>query len=85
MAPDLRLRIEHFQIVNESDVHRITQRGESGGDGHACILASMQPTHATSDMAYAEARLGQSRDSNHASVVSVRRACGGCGWPASPA
>ncbi len=60
-APDLRLRIEHFQIVNTTDLPRVHQRGEAAGGGHACILASMQPTHATSDMAYAEARLGPER------------------------
>eukprot|EP00965_Chrysotila_dentata_P186070 6143114-Pleurochrysis_carterae.AAC.1 len=60
-APDLRLRIEHFQIVNASDIARIHSRGEAAGGGHACMLASMQPTHATSDMAFAEARLGAER------------------------
>ena len=44
-APDLRLRIEHFQIVNVSDISRVHQRGESPAGGRACILASMQATH----------------------------------------
>ena len=60
-APDLRLRVEHFQIVNVSDIHRVHQPGETYGGGHACILASMQPTHATSDMVFAEKRLGGER------------------------
>ena len=60
-APDLRLRIEHFQIVNVSDIARVHQPGESYHGGHACILASMQPTHATSDMVFAEDRLGPAR------------------------
>ena len=59
--PDLRLRIEHFQIVNETDLPRVHRPGESYGGGSACILASMQPTHATSDMGFAEARLGRAR------------------------
>ena len=58
-APDLRLRIEHFQIVNESDVSRVTYPGTNAS--RACILASMQPTHATSDMEFAESRLGPER------------------------
>ena len=57
--PDLRLRIEHFQIVNESDIPRIHAAGESRRS--ACVLASMQPTHATSDMGFAEERLGPER------------------------
>ena len=60
-APDLRLRIEHFQVVNASDLPRVRQPGERHGGGSACILASMQPTHATSDMAFAEERLGRER------------------------
>ena len=35
-APDLRLRIEHFQIVNESDVSRVTYPGTNAS--RACIL-----------------------------------------------
>ena len=60
-TPDLRLRIEHFQIVNTTDLPRVHQPGESYHGGRACILASMQPTHATSDMAFAEDRLGKAR------------------------
>ena len=60
-APDLRLRVEHFQIVNVSDLPRVHQQGESYHGGSACILASMQPTHATSDMVFAEDRLGPAR------------------------
>eukprot|EP00755_Sulcionema_specki_P020010 Sspe_Gene.70890::Locus_41898_Transcript_1_1_Confidence_1.000_Length_1373::g.70890::m.70890 len=55
--PDLRLRIEHFQIVNVTDIPKIHFEGADT----VCILPSMQPTHATSDMAYAEDRLGKDR------------------------
>jgi len=49
---DPRLRIEHSQIMTLDDVKRI---GELG------VIPSVQPTHATSDMWTAEARLGTER------------------------
>ncbi|GAA5973538.1 hypothetical protein JCM11641_007106 [Rhodosporidiobolus odoratus] len=48
----VRLRNEHSQIMTQRDLERM---GELG------IIASFQPTHATSDMAYAESRLGSER------------------------
>ena len=47
-----RYRIEHLQVIAPADVPRLVERG---------IIASMQPTHATSDMYWAEARLGPER------------------------
>ena len=47
-----RFRIEHLQVIALDDVPRLVQRG---------IIASMQPTHATSDMYWAEARVGPER------------------------
>ena len=47
-----RWRIEHFQIVDPADIPRLKPAG---------IVASMQPTHQTSDRLMAEARLGQER------------------------
>ena len=47
-----RFRIEHLQVISPPDVPRLVERG---------IIASMQPTHATSDMYWAEARLGPER------------------------
>jgi len=47
-----RLRIEHVQVIAAADVPRMVA-------AHA--IASMQPTHATSDMPWAEARLGPER------------------------
>ncbi|NVB85264.1 MAG: amidohydrolase, partial [Kofleriaceae bacterium] len=47
-----RLRIEHTQVIAAKDVPRMVAT-------HA--IASMQPTHATSDMPWAEARVGKAR------------------------
>jgi predicted amidohydrolase YtcJ len=49
---DRRWRIEHAQVVDPADIHRFGQHG---------IIASMQPTHQTSDRTMAEARLGPAR------------------------
>lgn len=49
---DLRLRVEHAQIVAPADLARMVA-------AHA--IASMQPTHATSDMPWAEQRIGAER------------------------
>ena len=46
---DRRWRIEHAQVINENDFHLF-------GDNN--IIPSVQPTHATSDMYWAEQRLG---------------------------
>ncbi|CEQ42769.1 SPOSA6832_04616, partial [Sporobolomyces salmonicolor] len=48
----LRLRVEHAQILRKEDIARM---------GRLEIVASFQPTHATSDMGYAEQRLGSER------------------------
>jgi hypothetical protein len=49
---DLRFRVEHAQIVAPEDLPRFAALG---------VVASMQPTHATSDMPWAEARVGARR------------------------
>lgn len=49
---DHRWRIEHAQIVSPGDVPRFAALG---------VIASMQPTHATSDMPWAERRVGKER------------------------
>ncbi|HET7844601.1 MAG TPA: amidohydrolase [Xanthomonadales bacterium] len=51
-AGDLRWRIEHAQVVALDDIRRFAKLG---------VIASMQPTHATSDMPWAEARVGPER------------------------
>jgi len=47
-----RLRVEHAQIVALDDLKRFAPLG---------LIASMQPTHATSDMRWAEQRVGPER------------------------
>jgi predicted amidohydrolase YtcJ len=51
-AHDPRLRIEHAQVLSPEDIPRFAKLG---------VIASMQPTHATSDMPWAEKRLGPER------------------------
>ncbi len=51
-ARDARLRIEHAQVLAPADIGRFARLG---------VIASMQPTHATSDMAWAEKRVGPTR------------------------
>ncbi|MGZ3460269.1 MAG: amidohydrolase, partial [Archangium sp.] len=48
----LRHRVEHAQIMRLEDIQRL---------GHGGFVASMQPTHATSDMPWVETRLGPER------------------------
>jgi predicted amidohydrolase YtcJ len=50
--PEARFRLEHTQVVRVQDLARMARLG---------IIASMQPTHATSDMPWAEERLGARR------------------------
>jgi predicted amidohydrolase YtcJ len=49
---DYRWRVEHAQVISAQDMGRFAKLG---------LLASMQPTHATSDMPWAEKRLGRER------------------------
>jgi len=49
---DKRWRVEHAQIINENDFNLF---------GQSSIIPSVQPTHATSDMYWAEERLGKER------------------------
>jgi predicted amidohydrolase YtcJ len=49
---DRRWRIEHAQVLDVADLPRLAKAG---------IIASMQPTHQTSDRTMAEARLGPQR------------------------
>ena len=52
VEPGDRFRIEHLQVMDLRDMKRIANLG---------LIASMQPTHATSDMPWAEDRLGPQR------------------------
>ena len=49
---DRRWRIEHAQVVDSNDIHLFRDFS---------IIPSVQPTHATSDMYWADERLGESR------------------------
>jgi predicted amidohydrolase YtcJ len=49
---DARPRIEHAQVIAPGDFERFAKLG---------VIASVQPTHATSDWPWAEARLGKDR------------------------
>ena len=48
-SPQLRHRIEHVQVLHPDDLNRL---------GELNVIASMQPTHATSDMEMAESHWG---------------------------
>jgi predicted amidohydrolase YtcJ len=50
---DLRWRIEHAQVINQNDFNLF---------GSNSIIPSVQPTHATSDMYWADKRLGKERE-----------------------
>jgi predicted amidohydrolase YtcJ len=50
--PEARFRLEHSQVLRLQDIERMARLG---------IIASMQPTHATSDMPWAGDRLGSAR------------------------
>lgn len=47
-----RHRVEHAQVVDLDDIERFSRLG---------VIASVQPTHATSDMPWAETRVGPDR------------------------
>jgi len=49
---DPRFRIEHAQLLSPADIPRFAKLG---------VIASMQPTHCTSDMRWVEARVGPRR------------------------
>ncbi|EPQ30943.1 uncharacterized protein PFL1_01841 [Pseudozyma flocculosa PF-1] len=51
-SADPRPRVEHAQIMRLSDTARFGRLG---------VIASMQPTHCTSDMGYVESRIGAER------------------------
>jgi predicted amidohydrolase YtcJ len=61
---DRRWRIEHAQIIDPVDIPRFSSLG---------VIASMQPTHETSDRLMAEARLGPGRLAGAYAWESLRR------------
>lgn len=64
---DFRWRIEHAQVVNADDRHYFNDFS---------IIPSVQPTHATSDMYWAEDRLGKARMEGAYSYRSLLKEAG---------
>jgi predicted amidohydrolase YtcJ len=73
---DARLRIEHAQLLEASDLRRF---------GTLKVIAAMQPTHCTSDMPWAPKRLGSRRLPGAYAWASLRQTgaviCGGSDFP----
>ncbi len=73
---DPRPRIEHAQVVAPEDLPRFAKLG---------VIASVQPTHATSDMPWAESRLSKSRIGESYAWKSLEKAgarlAGGSDFP----
>ncbi|MBT5527840.1 MAG: amidohydrolase [Cytophagia bacterium] len=65
---DLRWRIEHAQVISENDFQKFADFS---------IIPSVQPTHATSDMGWAEKRLGSERVKN---AYAYKRLLDITGW-----
>lgn len=77
---ELRHRIEHAQIIRPQELPRLAQLQ---------VIASMQPTHATSDKNMAEDRLGKERIKGAYAWASLRELgvvlAGGSDFPVEPA
>jgi predicted amidohydrolase YtcJ len=75
----LRHRIEHAQVLDAADLPRFAALN---------IIASMQPTHATSDMAMAVTRLGTARLAYayawHSMIASGAHFAAGSDFPVEP-
>lgn len=75
----LRPRIEHAQVVDASDLQRFAELG---------VIASMQPTHLTSDMPWAPRRLGAQRVASSYAfktlLASGAAVCFGSDFPVEP-
>lgn len=73
---EARFRIEHAQLLHPSDIPRFARLG---------IIASMQPTHCTSDMRWVEDRVGPERSTGAYAWKSLQRAgariAGGSDFP----
>ncbi|TWT42170.1 N-substituted formamide deformylase precursor [Phycisphaerae bacterium RAS1] len=74
--PNHRFRIEHAQVLAPEDIPRFKKLG---------VVAAMQPSHCTSDMRWAEARLGEKRCKGAYAWASLIRAgvpvAGGSDFP----
>ena len=73
---DHRFRIEHAQVLAPGDIERFAKLG---------VIASMQPTHCTSDMRWVDDRLGAARSKGAYAWRSLRKAgarlAGGSDFP----
>ncbi len=76
---DLRHRIEHAQVVAPGDLARFAALG---------VIASMQPTHCTTDMRFCETRIGAGRSRGayawRALLDKGARLAFGSDWPVEP-
>ncbi|MDX9758140.1 MAG: amidohydrolase, partial [Bacteroidota bacterium] len=63
-SPRAPLRVEHAQVIAPRDLPRFASLG---------VVPSMQPTHCTSDMTWAEARLGARRVRSAYAWASLRK------------
>jgi predicted amidohydrolase YtcJ len=76
---DLRWRIEHAQVVSPEDQHIFSDYA---------VIPSMQPVHATSDMAWADERLGPERIQHAYALNSLKNQIGlialGTDFPVEP-
>jgi len=76
---DSRHRIEHAQVLRLVDIPRLPELG---------VIASMQPTHCTSDMRWAEQRIGHQRCKGAYAWRRILdaggRICFGTDWPVEP-
>jgi len=76
---DLRHRIEHAQIIVPSDVKRFAELS---------VIASMQPTHCTTDMRFCEVRVGKERSKNayiwKTLLNNGAKIAFGSDWPVEP-
>jgi predicted amidohydrolase YtcJ len=76
---DLRPRIEHAQVIDPQDVPRFAALG---------VIASMQPTHCTTDMRFCERRIGLERSRNayiwRTLLEAKAHLAFGSDWPVEP-
>ena len=74
-----RHRIEHAQVLRAQDLAKLSEFG---------VIASMQPTHCTSDLRWAEERLGHERSRGAYAWRSILASGGmiafGTDWPIEP-
>jgi predicted amidohydrolase YtcJ len=76
---DLRHRIEHAQIIVPADVPRFKELG---------VIASMQPTHCTTDMRFCVHRVGEERSKDayiwRTLLANGAKIAFGSDWPVEP-